>query len=702
MAGLDALMNPGSIAIIGASDDPRRIGGRPVAYLKRAGYAGRVLPINPSRKIVQELPALPSIADVDGPVDCAVVAVGAELVPDVIEDCAQMGVRSVVLLTGGFAELGAEGAAVQARIAVIARAAGMRVLGPNCIGAFNARARAYATFVTNTLEDPGERRSMALVSQSGGYASHLLQLARARDLPVGHLISTGNECDIELGEGLQWLAEAPGVDVIVGYVEGIRNRETFLAGLEAARRNRRPVIILKVGATEAGATAALSHTASLTGQDAAYDAALRRHGAYRAETTEEALDIAYAAVRGVLPADRRLLAFSASGGIAVQMADFAAKAGLETPPIPEAAQAELRRMLPASAPRNPVDTTAQTINQPELLEPVLELLLSQGGCASLVGFLGVGTPGAEQAWIEAVTRVRVRHPEKALAMCLTVPDPVLRGWQDGGWLVFEEPARAIRALAALARFREAFDAPPASGLVSSPPPATPALPPGASCSEVEGKAILAALGIPAPRETVAADAEHAAETAAAIGFPVAVKLVSPDIAHKTEVGGVSLGLRDAPSVVAAVRRMEAAVAVAAPGARREGWLVSQMVTDGVECLLGATRDPVLGPLVTVGLGGVAVELLRDVAVRLAPVDAAEAVGMLRELRGFPLLTGYRGRPPADVAALSRAVAALSRYAAAEPRLRSIEVNPLLVRPQGNGVVALDAALELHPASGEAP
>ncbi|HEY1091288.1 MAG TPA: CoA-binding protein, partial [Burkholderiaceae bacterium] len=318
---LDALFLPRSIAVIGASDDPLRIGGRPLSYAAQFGYGGRIYPINPTRSTVQGHKAYASVRDVDAEVDCAIIAVPGAMVPEALRDCAAKGVRGVVLFTGGFAELGEEGVRAQAEVSRIVRENGMRLLGPNCIGAFSLPHRSYVSFMSG-LPDPGTlppgKARIGLASQSGGYGAHILKLAQQRGLAVTQMVTTGNEADLGVGEVIHWLAESPDTDIIVGYIEGVRDRDAFIAGLAAAHRKRKPVVLLKVGATEAGAAAAASHTAALAGADGIYNAVLRDYGAYRASSTEEVLDIAYALSTGKPLRERKLCVVSVSGGAGVQ------------------------------------------------------------------------------------------------------------------------------------------------------------------------------------------------------------------------------------------------------------------------------------------------------------------------------------------------------------------------------------------------
>ncbi len=690
---LRPLLDPGAIAILGASDDPTRIGGRPLRYMLEAGFARPIYPVNPNRDKVQGLKAYRTIADVPGPVDCALVALPAEIVVEAVEACAAYGVKSAVIFSSGFTETGAEGAARQARLAEIARRTGIRIVGPNCLGIFNAAIGFYATFSSSLDAGRPPSGHIAIVSQSGAYGSHVFALARAKRLGVRYWITTGNECDVEIAEGIAWAALAEDVDVIVAYAEGVRDGAGLRHSLDLARAAGKPVIFMKVGRSEIGAAAAASHTAALAGSDAIYDAVFRQHGAYRADSTEAMLDAAYACTAGVFPKGRRIGLVTISGGVGVQMADAASDLGLDVAAMPEAAQARLKEMLPYAAPRNPVDITAQAFNDLTLVSRNLELMLEEGGYDVIVAFFTMvaASPYIVDDLLAALGDLRRRYPERLIVLSLVAPPEIVQRYEDAGFLVFEDPGRAIKAVAALAGFGRSFARGPAD-----PPPAVAANAtdiPHERLSEHESKAVLAAAGLPVVEERLVSSAEAAAEAAREIGPPVAMKLNSRDIGHKTEIGGVLLNVASPEAAREGYETLLARVAEAAPGALVEGVLVAPMVRDGVETILGVQHDPVFGPAVMFGLGGIFAEALGDVVFRIAPFGEDEAGQMIREIAGYRVLEGLRGRPRADQEALAKALAALSGFAAAAAeRIESVDLNPFLVRPEGEGAVAVDALI----------
>lgn len=690
---LETLFSPRSVAIIGASNDPRRFGGKPIHYLQQAGYEGEIYPINPNRDVVQGLRAYPDIGAVDGPVECALISVSTDETAAAVEACAHKGVKSAIIFSAGFAEMGEAGFARQAQVIETARSAGMRVLGPNCMGAYGARGRFYGTFASALEQGIPEPGRIGLVSQSGGYGGYVLKHAFLRGLSFATWMTTGNEADVDVGEALRWMAEQDDVDLLVAYLEGLRNREDFLAALEIARERRKPVVVMKVGRTPEGTAAAISHTASLTGEDAVYDAVFREYGVHRARTTDELLDVTYAVSRGRLPLGRRVGVISISGGVGVQIADFVADEGLVMAKVPEATQAALVDLVPNASPRNPIDMTGLVTANHDLMRKTLDLTLVSDAFDAVVVFIGISgsAPSQAEPLRRALAEAYRNYPDRLVLVSVTAPTEMLRDYEREGLLVFEDPARLITALSALVRFYESFEA----SVEKQQPAAVAPWPEGAApFDEATAKAVLAASGLRTPRERLVASADEAAVALAEFGGAVALKVVSPDILHKTEVGGVKLGIGTEARLREAFAAMRQNVARAAPDARISGYLVSEMVSGGVECFVGIANDTVFGPVVTFGLGGVLVELLKDVSRRTAPIAPAEAEAMVRELRSSRLLTGYRDGAVYDVPALVNALVRLSSFAHAHAdKFSTIEVNPLVVLPHGSGVVALDAVIQ---------
>ncbi|CEJ14534.1 succinyl-CoA synthetase subunit beta [bacterium YEK0313] len=688
IGGIDAILAPRSVAIVGASADPVRIGGRPIRYYKLGGFAGGLYPINPNRAEIQGLKAYASLADVPDGLDCVVVAVPPDLALPALGAAAAKGARGAVIFTANYAEAGPEGLRRQQELVETARAHGMRLLGPNCLGVYNAATGHAATF-GSFLE--GERAAPApigIVGQSGAYASYIYVLLRKRGLDAARWLATGNEADITVADAIAHMAADDGVKVIAAYVEGVKDGPAFLAALGMARAAAKPVVLIKVGRSEGGAAAAMSHTASLAGDDKVFDALVRQAGGFRTHTTEEMVDVTEALARRGPLAGNRLGILTISGGAGVLMTDDAADRGLVLPPLPAATQARLKADNPLGSFTNPVDFTAQAVNDLNLVGHALRAILEDGGVDAVAGFVmtWVASPATGER-LQAVLGEAMRgYEDRVMALAASGPDHVLAAYRAKGFILNEDPSRVIATLAALAAIGRMLREPaaPAVGLDDMPRLT------GTETTEAAAKAFLVKAGLQALPEEVAATPDAAAAIAARLGRPVALKIVSADIAHKSDAGGVALGI--APDDVAArSRAMLAAVAAAAPDARIDGILVGPMAGDGVELIVAARTDPVFGPVVMVGAGGVFVEVMRDVVFRAAPVDEAGARAMIDALKGRALLAGLRNRPAVDVAAAARAIAALSRVAAANAgSFDTIEINPLLVR--AGDAVMLDALI----------
>lgn len=692
---LNPLFAPRSVAIVGASSDQRRFGGRPVQYLIEAGFSGGIYPVNPNRTEIQGLKAYPDLLAIDAPVDCALLAVSADDTQKAVEACIQKGVKAAILYGAGFSEAGEEGEERQRRLVETARAGGIRLLGPNCMGALNSHARFYGTFASAMEEGIPVPGRIAVASQSGGYGGYLMKHLFLRGLGISQWVTTGNEADIDVGEALHWMADQEENEVILLYLEGLRSRDNLIAGLERARRNNKPVVVMKVGRTSAGSAAAASHTASLTGEDSVYDAVFDAYGAYRARTTDEMLDVAYALSKGRLPLGPRVGVISISGGVGVQIADFVSDAGLDMGIVPDETQEALRALVPHCSPRNPIDMTGLVTTNHDIMEKTLDAVLASQAFDATLIFLGItgSAPSMARPLQQAIANACSRAPDQLMFVSVTADREMVREYDEKGFLVFEDPSRAIQALSALRHFARLRETP----LLEKPSinAAQPLdLPASGALNEAQAKALLAAHGVRSPREEVASDAQEAAGIAVDIGFPVAVKVVSPDILHKTEYGGVVLNLASAQAVEEAVTHMAKTIPAKLPNARIDGYLVSEMVTGGAECIVGIHRDEAFGPVVTFGLGGTLVELLKDTVCTLAPIGPGEAHALMQRIKTYKLLDGYRGGPRYDVDALAKAISDLSVLAATHPdQIATIEVNPLIVRPAGQGVVALDAVVE---------
>lgn len=695
---MEALLEPRSIAVIGASPDPARIGGRPIAQMREHGFAGAVYPVNPRYGEVQGHKCFPDIRALPEVPDMVVAALNAEAALDQLETCAAAGVKAAVVFSAGFAELGTpEGVERQDRLRALAERTGIAILGPNCLGVANLRTGAVAAFNLFQREERGH--DVALVSQSGAIAGAIYAAGLEVGLGFGHVVTTGNEACLGITDAMEFFVGRMETKVVLLYLEQVRDGARFLSAARALRAQGTLVVALKVGRSAKGQEAAQSHTAALAGNDRAYREAFRAAGVVDAGGIAELVDIAYLHRFGAGVAGPGIALVTASGAAGVAMADGFADAGHPIPTFSAALQERLRGLVPAyGMVSNPVDVTANVVNDPETMPEVVRAVGGEPGIGTVIVYAAGAT-----LMRSAYPRIGA-DPARPRKLIVSL-DALLTGAREAaeaaGMAYFTDIGRAVRAVSAYVDGRaEPAWTPVAPG---NEPDLGPVLAEAraagrGSLSETEGKRLLAQGGIPVMPEILVRDASGLADAFAGFAPPVVLKLVSPDVLHKSEVGGVQLGLHDLGTASAAFQAILSSAAVLAPGARVDGVSVQPQVTDGVEVLIGATHDPVFGWMVTAGLGGVLTEVMADVASRLAPVSEAEAEAMLRSLKGFRLLDGFRGRPVADVQAAASTIAALSRLVvAAGAGLREVEINPLLVRPKGKGVVAADALVTLAPA-----
>jgi len=702
---LHALRAPRGIAVLGASDDPVKIGGRPLAFLLRHGYRGRLFPVNPARATVQGLPAFPSLHAIPEAVDLAIVVVPAERVIEALEAAAAKGVRVAIVFSSGFAEVGDAGRREQARMGDLARRTGLRVIGPNCQGFAHLPSRLIATFASPFLDETLHVGPIAMVSQSGAMAGMLYEMAREAGLGFNYWVSTGNEADVQAAEILAEVVEDPETRVALCYVEDIKDAGRFREALNRAHRRGVPVFILKSGRSAEGRRAASSHTGALAGEDQVYEAAFRDWGAIRAADPADLLHLPQAFLR-YREAGSRVAILSNSGGLGVLSVDLCADLGLSPAVFTDETTAGLRAALPGfAAPQNPVDLTAQLLSDPGMLMRVLPLLEADPGVDMIVFQIALFGAAADVGRVAREVAAVAGGTTKVVAA--SCPQRrVVEAFRQAGVLAFDDPTVALRSLACLARstrLRPRWLA-RTSGAVAPPSGAPEIFRARASAkgflSEWESRRLLEPFGLPLVQSALCADPDAAAHAAEKLGYPVVVKICSADLPHKSEAGGVALGVTDAAAVAAACRRILRRVAERAPGAAVEGFLVQRQAAGALELALGVTADPVFGPVVLVGAGGILVEALRDFRLLLPPIDGQAAEEALRALRIGPLWDGVRGGAPLDLAAAADLLMRLGEAARALAGLvAEIDLNPVLVGPRGEGVVVLDALVRLVPAEG---
>ncbi len=692
---------PQSIAVLGASPDLHRIRGRLLHQLRENGFPGAILPINPSYQEIGGLPCYPSIGATGQAIDLALVAIPAAGVAAAVEECAKAGVKNTLIISSGFAEEGGAAGDMQAALVNVTRQYGIRACGPNCEGYYNALGRVATTFSpTVETKDDGSAvlvspKRIGVIAQSGGIGFALFNRGKAAGLGFSYVISTGNEADLSMAEFLDYMIEDEHTAAVMLFCEAIRNGPGFIRALEKAHRLKKPVIAIKVGRTDAGTRAAASHTASLSGSYAAYHAVFQRYGVIEAEDPDEAVAIAGVVLTCPLPRGRRVGIVTPSGGGGAWMADTLSLHGLTVPPLSADLQNALRAVMPSyGAPGNPVDVTAQGANTRPAVMTAMETLARSDEIDMVVLISSLTSQTRVSLDADRIRAVTGSCDKPVALWSYTVPSAFGRDQASNCGLFLHSDLRNVGvALGKLASYADAVTRP----LPERFEPVSGSLPPGLSGTlpEYLAKQVLAAW-LPDAHERLAKSAEEAVAAAGVVGYPVALKVQSADLPHKTEAGGVRLRLADADAVRAAHAAMLKDVARHAPGARIDGVLVQRMAPKGQELVIGMVNDPTFGPIMMVGAGGVTVELFGDVVHSPAPVSEAEATRMLLSLRSARLLTGFRGSRPLDLAPVTRLVAALSRAALTlGDQVTEFELNPVILHEDGSGLTVADALVMLR-------
>jgi acetyl coenzyme A synthetase (ADP forming)-like protein len=713
--GLDAILRPRSVAVIGASRRPGSIGAAIFRNLLAHGFDGPVYPVNPTASVVQSVLAWPSVSAIPGDVDLAVIVVPGAQVLAALEECGRKGVKGAVVISAGFKETGPEGAERERALRECARRHGMRMVGPNCLGVLNTDAGICLDATFAPAWPPSG--PVAFSSQSGALGLAILETAGALGLGISQFVSVGNKADVSGNDLLEYWEKDPATRVILLYLESFGNPRRFT---QIARRvgRTKPIAAVKSGRTRSGARAASSHTGSLAGADNAVDALCHQSGVIRTDTIEELFDVAMLLANQPLPRGARVGIVTNAGGPGIMATDACESQGLELPALAETTVAALRSYLaPEASTRNPVDMIASAAA--ESFERTVRLVLEDANIDAVLAIYVppiVTTPlEVAQAIVRgaraAAESLQARgEPPKPVLSCFMgahgVPEG-LRSLHEGNIPSYPFPESAVRALSRVlgyARWRTTpegqvvhFDdidlvavrAAVASGLARAKNGSTEWL------NAEETRALLAATGIPVAPVVLARTAGQAGVAAAQVGFPVAVKLASATLTHKSDVGGVVLGLENEEQVRRAYADIGRRLDERGLRSQMDGVTVQPMITDGVEAIVGMTQDPSFGPVLMFGLGGVYVELLRDVTFNVAPVSDKDVREMLSSVRGAKLLEGWRGAPPADRAALEQAILRLSQLVGEVPELAELDLNPLKVLPEGRGCTVVDARIAVR-------
>ena len=668
---LQALFRPASLAVVGASAKPEKLGFQILKNILDAGFAGPVIPVNPKGETILGLASVKSVAEIPSGTDLAVVIVPAASVPGTVLQLGERKVRAAVVITGGFAESGPEGARLQEELRQNASRCGIRVVGPNCQGVNYPYHGLCACWPLIT-----RRGAMAIASQSGTVAAAMADWASEERLGFSAFVSMGNRVDVDEADLIEFFASDPNTKVITLYIEGVKDARKFLA---AARACRKPIVILKSGRTEQGRKAAESHTRSLAGKDEVYDAVFRQLGIHRAETLEELYDFSKALAYVPAPAGPRMLIVTSSGGSAIIATDVAEENGFRVSPLPEEPAARLREFLPPHCiVGNPLDLTGD--GDAERYRRVIAA--SRQHYDVVMTIFGDPIPGAstimEKGQNDLVAYLGGADVERAERLL----------FHEKGIAVFPTPERAVQALACHARFARARFPRTSEAPAAATSPASA----GKSLSPADSMGFLAREGIPVVPSRQASTEEEAVAAAREIGYPVAVKMNSPDVTHKSDVGGVILDVKDETGVRKAFRELGSVVSRL--GVRQGGVLMSAMAPWGHEIIVGVTRDLQFGHAVMFGMGGTLVEVLRDVSFRIVPFSVRDAAEMIDETRGSRLLKGVRGGRPADVASLAQLLVQVSGLVARHGEIDEMDLNPVIVHEQGLTIV--DARVVLSP------
>ena len=694
---LDSFFAPGSIALIGASRDQEKIPGRLLSMLRKNGFPGKIYPVNPNYGDIDGLKCFSSIADVGQPIDLAIVIIPARAVLGALEQCAAAGVKNAVIISSGFAEEGGDSAAMQDAIAALAKKTGMRISGPNAEGFYSEVQRVAATFSPTVDVKPNEprliatRRRIGIVAQSGGIGFAIYHRARALGIALSYVISAGNESDLGAGEFFEYMVQDSSTDVILLFIEGIRDVEKFLAAARRAAEVGKPVIVTKVGRSGAGERAAASHTASMAGWSAAYDAVFAKYGFIVSNDLDEAVTIAALLTTNPMPKGDRVAVLTVSGGAGIWGADTVAMQGLQVPELSETIQAEISKLLPSyGATRNPIDVTAQGVHSGGLQKSIDLLDVSDEVDAILV-VLSLSSDTRMPFKQAELKPVLDAQNKPVVFYSYTLPSDFARKELAASSAIvlsgLTHVGVGMRQMVQRAKFTLAPPA-DASTLVLRDISAHLT---SAKLSESDSKALLREAGIALPDEVLVTEKSALDGAIARVGFPLVVKIQSRDIPHKSEVGGVRVNIATKGEVFFAYEALLENARRHRPDATIQGILVGPMAKKGVEIIIGTMLDKTFGPMIMVGLGGVTTELFRDVIYRPAPVSATEACAMLIELKAAPLLSGFRGAAKADILALSQLISQVSALAAAyRDRISEIEINPVLVHPEGQGVTIVDA------------
>ena len=695
---LEKLFDPKSIAVIGASRREGKVGHSVLKNLLQHGYPGKIYPINPKAEEILKIKTYPTVLAVKAKIDLAVVAIPSPFVPSILKDCVKAQVNSVVIISAGFKESGKQGSQLERELVGTIKNSGIRVLGPNCIGVIDTASSLNASFAAGMPS----RGNIAFFSQSGALCTAILDWALEEDVGFSKFISLGNKADIDEVDLLLTLADDQETKVILGYLEGVSNGTRFM---EVAREvsRKKPVIIIKSGRTQAGARAASSHTGTLTGLDTAYEAAFRQCGIIRAETVQTLFDYAIVFAHQPLPRGPNLAILTNAGGPGIIAADAVENSILQMASFRENTISKLRKELPSNASiYNPVDVIGDA--GADLYEKAMKTIVNDPGVDSLTVILAPQAMTKIKETAEVISKISSAVSDKPIVSSFMGRLEVKQGiriLRSGKIPNYSYPERTISALEAMVKYRKWKETP--SGKILSfevnKKKAEKIFTKAKEKSEAnltteETREVLSAYGFSLPQRIVTETSREAISAANSLGYPVVMKIVSPDILHKSDVGGVKVGITEKSQVARSFEDLISNAKRFMPEALILGVTVEEMIAPGKEVVLGSSRDPSFGPLLMFGLGGIYVEVLKDVSFRIAPLTFNEAELMIKEIRSYPILKGVRGEKPSDLIAVRESLLRLSQLVIDFSEILEIDINPLMVLPAGKGAVVIDSRLTI--------
>jgi acetyltransferase len=702
-SSLENFFYPQSIAVIGASADLNSISGKPIRYLLAHDYPGKVYPINPKYEEIAGLKCYPRVLAIPGEVDMVIIAVNYKMVVKMLEEAVEKRVKYALIFSSGFAESGDEGKKLQEQIVALSQKTGLRIVGPNCQGMVNLKGRVTGGFSTSLEPKPFVTGPVGFVTQSGALGFSIFNMAQEAGVGFNYVVSTGNEADLHTLDFMEYMLEDLDTKLVIGYLEGIKNGEQFKRIADRALALRKPIVTLKSGKTELGQKAASSHTASLTGSDAVYSAFVKQKGIIRVNDIEEIIDLAGLAEKAPLPQGNGLGVISTSGGAGIIIVDTAIEMGLEIVELAETTTEKISQNVPDyGSAVNPVDITAQVLNNPDGFSNVLDAMIADPQVDGIVVVITMIT-GAGGAKMADVLVEKCKITPKPISVAWTAGDKMNADVYDilrkGKVPFFKSPVRSVKALGHLMNYGAflnshqqnaagaKFTGFKQENIVEAKNILKTA---EKALTENQGKLVLTQFGIPVTREKVAKTALEAIAIANEIGYPVAMKIDSPDILHKTEAGGLKLAIADDEEAREAFEQILASCRNYSSEARLNGVLVQEMVSGGTEVIVGVNNDPQFGPTVLFGLGGIFVEILQDVSMRLAPLTYNDALSMIKEIKGYGVLTGVRGKEVRDIDAIAEVLVKVSQLALElKDEVNELDINPLLVMPKGRGVKVAD-------------